>query len=311
MSDYKTSQLVDYLVVLNRQERKFTSETGTRWGGLIEPGQGENPEKTDAGLRIVLFGSWEFGYLALETLKAYESRYPGEVNLVGFITDDPLNPDAKISLKKRIWGLLDMPERVIDETTIIESALSHGVPVYTGEIKNDPFRKLLQQWKPDAIFVCVFGQVIDRFIADIPPYGIYNFHPSELARNFGAGPAPYDDLAGRRAETTVWTVHHVSEEIDSGHIVGQSPPICVLNVEGNLPGDPFLVYNKIAEPLSPMVFIMARELRRKHRLKETSFIDSLNFFAVYPEKSREKLMQRINRENHVNFFLEPVLSLFF
>jgi hypothetical protein len=311
MSDNKTSQLVDYLVVSNRQERRFTSETGTRWGGLIEPAPGENPEKTDAGMRIVLFGSWEFGYLALETLKKYESRFPEEINLAGFVTDDPINPDAKISLKKRIWGLLDMPDRVIDETTIIESALRHGTPVYNGEIKSDPFRKLLQQWNPDAIFVCVFGQVIDRFIVGLPPYGIYNFHPSDLARNFGAGPAPYDDLAARRAETTVWTVHHVSEEIDSGHIVGQSPPICVFNGEGNLPGDPFLVYNKIAEPLSLMVLIMARELRCRQRCEETGLLKSLDFSAVYPQDAREKLMQCIKLENHFNFFLEPALSLFF
>jgi hypothetical protein len=311
MSDNNTSQLVDYLVVLNRQGRRFTSETGIRWGGLIEPAPEENPEKTDAGLRIVLFGSWEFGYLALETIKEFESRFPDEISLVGFVTDDPINPDAKISLKKRIWGLLDMPDRVIDETTIIESALRHGTPVYTGEIKSDPFRKLLQQWKPDAIFVCVFGQLIDSFIVDIPPCGIYNFHPSDLARNFGAGPAPYDDLAARGAETTVWTVHHVSEEIDSGHIVGQSPPVCVFNGEGNLPGDPFLVYNKIAEPLSLMVLIMARELRRRHRSGEAGLLKSLDFSAVYPRDSREKLMQRIVRENHVNFFLEPALSLFF
>jgi hypothetical protein len=311
MSDNDTSKIVDYLVVLNRQGRRFTSETDTRWGGLIRPAPGENPGKTGEGLRIVLFGSWEFGYVALETLNKYESMFPDEINLVGFVTDDPLSPGAKISLKKRIWGLLDMPERVIDETTIMESALSHGAPVYTGEIKTDSFRKLLHQWKPDAIFVCVFGQLIDRSIIDQPPCGIYNFHPSDLARNYGAGPAPYDDLAERGAETTVWTVHHVSEEIDSGHIVGQSPPICVLDSGGNLPGDPFLVYNKIAEPLSPMVFILASELHRIHHFKKTGILKTFDFSADYPEEARERLMHRITSDNHVNFFLEPDLSLFF
>jgi len=310
MPDKNTANLVDYLVVQNRPGRRFTSEADTRWGGLIEPAPGENPGKTGEGLRIVLFGSWEFGYLALETLKQYEFRFPGEINLAGFVTDDPLDPDAKISLKKRIWGLLEMPERVIDETTIIESALCHGTPVYTGEIKNDSFHRLLQQWKPDVVLVCVFGQLIDRFIADLPPCGIYNFHPSELSLNHGAGPAPYDDLAARGAETTVWTVHHVSEEIDSGHIVGQSPPICVVNCEGKLPGDPFLVYNKIAETLCPMVYIMARELQRRHRLKETGALKRFNFPAVYSGEALENLMHPIKQESHVNFLLEPNLSLF-
>ena len=75
MSDNSTSKLADYLVVLNSECRSFTSETDSRWGGLIDPAPDENPGKTGNGLRIVLFGSWEFGYLALETLKRYESLF--------------------------------------------------------------------------------------------------------------------------------------------------------------------------------------------------------------------------------------------
>ena len=63
------------------------------------------------------------------------------------------------------------------------------------------------QWRPDAILVCVFGQVIDAPIIRLPPCGIYNFHPSDLAHHHGAGLAPYDDLVARGVATTVWAVH--------------------------------------------------------------------------------------------------------
>ena len=39
--------------------------------------------------------------------------------------------DARISFRKRVWRLLDPPDRAVDETSIIESGLLHGIPVYT------------------------------------------------------------------------------------------------------------------------------------------------------------------------------------
>jgi hypothetical protein len=306
----ENEKLIDYLVVLDKPGRKFHSEEDNRWGGLIEPAPGENPAKTEDGLRVVLFSSWELGYMALETLKSYESRFPEKVTLAGFVTDHPLNPDAKISVRKRVWGYLDKHERVIDETTIIESALSHGTPVYTGEIKIGSFRRLLEQWNPDVIMVCVFGQLIDASIFNFPVYGIYNFHPSDLLQGYGAGTNPYVDLATRKAETTVWTVHHISEGIDSGHIIGHSPPICVLNREGTLPVNPFVVYNKFAQTLSPMVVILANELHRRWVQKETGAIDHLDFKALFPLDLREKMLKPITRDAPDNMFLNPEQLLF-
>ena len=55
----ENEKLVEYLVVLDKPGRKFHSEEDNRWGGLIEPAPGENPAKTEEGLRVVLFSSWE------------------------------------------------------------------------------------------------------------------------------------------------------------------------------------------------------------------------------------------------------------
>ena len=123
-------------------------------------------------------------------------------------------------MKKRVWNYIDLPYRVFDETFTLDSALSHGIPVYTGEVKIESFNRLIQKWNPDAILVCVFGQIINSYTIHLPSYGIYNFHPSDLSRHQGGGPAPYDDLAARKAGTTVWSVHHVTEELDGGHVIG-------------------------------------------------------------------------------------------
>jgi hypothetical protein len=293
MTNLENEGLVNYLVVLNKPGRRFTAENDTRWGGLIEPEPSEKLGKTAVGLRVVLFASWDFGYLVLETLKKFENKYPGQLNLVGLVTDDPLNPDAKISLKKRVWNLLDLPYRVLDETFIIESGLSHGIPVYIGEVKVNSFHAILKKWNPDAILVCVFGQIINSFIINLPRYGIYNFHPSDLSLHQGAGPAPYDDLANRHAGTTVWSVHHVSEEIDCGEVVGKSPPVNVLDSKGELPGDPLVVYHKLAEVLSPMAFFLVKELGRNFELNKPGWIDHIDFDSLIPDKIKNRIMQPV------------------
>jgi len=293
MTNLENEKLVNYLVVLDKPGRQFNTVEASRWGGLIQPAASENTDKTNDGLRIVLFGSWEFGYLVLETLKEYEHRFPGKLNLVGLVTDNPLNPDAKISLKKRIWNFINLPSRVFDETFIIESGLSHGIPVYTGEIKVESFYRIMEQWNPDAILVCVFGQIINSYIINLPPYGIYNFHPSDLIKNQGAGPAPYEDLVIRNAGTTVWSVHHVSEEIDSGHIVGQSPPVNVRNKKGILPGNSLVVYQKLAEALTPLTFLLIEELYRRIEMNKPIPIDHIDFNSLISDEVKKKLMQPV------------------
>ena len=296
MTNPENEKLVNYLVVLDKPGRRFETEDDIRWGGLIQPAPTENPDKTGDGLKVVLFGSWEFGYLVLESLKEYEKSFPEKLNIVGLVTDNPLNPDAKISLKKRVWNLIDLPYRVFDETLTIESGLSHGIQVYTGEVKTESFYRLMEQWNPDAVLVCVFGQIINSKILNLPAYGIYNFHPSDLTRHQGAGPAPYDDLAARNAETAVWSVHHVTEEIDSGHVLGQSPPIYVRNTKGILPGDPLVVYQKMGEALPSLTFFLVEELSRRVELNKSGAIDHMEFNSLVSDKVKKRLMQPITSD---------------
>lgn len=310
MSNPENEKLVQYLVALSKQGRKISYPDDSRWGALIEPAPGEISQKNGKELRVALFVSWEFGYVAFETMKSFEYHFPGTINIVGFVTDNPANPDAKISVKKRIWGLVDLPERVVDETVLLESAVSHGIPAYTGEIKTDSFRTILRKWNPDVILVCVFGQVIDSFIIDYPACGIYNFHPSDLAHGHGAGTSPYTDLAERKATSGNWCVHQVSLQVDSGPIVGQSPPIYLADASGNIPGHPLVVYNRLAEGLADMVFLLSWEVLKKFQRGEKSPVTSIDFPTYFPTSVKDKLMKPIEIDQPVNLFLGPDLRPF-
>jgi len=289
---------LNHRLALDRPGRAFVSIAGSRWGELILPAPEEARTGPGAGLRLVMFASFEFGYLAVEAVKAYARKFPDRVQLVGLVTDDPVNLTAHIGLKKRVWKYLDLNETIGIETAIVESALTEGVPTYTGEIKTDGFRTLLDSWRPDAILSCVFGQVIDAPIIDRPAFGIYNFHPADLAHGYGAGPAPAADLAARGATSTVWTIHQVSEAVDAGHIVATSPAISVLDLSGALPADPLVIYDKLTEPVGWLAACLLDALARQFTSGTPGSLDHLEVAATMPAVLQARMLEPIRADRH-------------
>jgi folate-dependent phosphoribosylglycinamide formyltransferase PurN len=297
LADLTAEAPLNHRLILARPGRQFSAIEDSRWGELILPA----PEETavaGGGLRLVLFASFEFGYLALLAAKAYAARHPGKVTLVALVTDDPVNPEARIGLKKRVWKLLGDGERVAQETAIADEALAAGAPVYTGEVKTEAFRRHLARWQPDAILSCVFGQVIDEAIIGLPPLGIYNFHPSDLGHGHGAGPAPYEDLAARGATRTCWTIHQLTPAVDGGPILGQSPPIEVGTADGRLPDQPLLVYDKLMAPVGWLTLRLVNALAERRARGEMGAIERLDLADAMPAALRAALLLPVTAERH-------------
>jgi hypothetical protein len=298
-SDLIREAELNHRLALDHPGRQFVPVAGARWGELILPAPDEAAQGPDGGLRIVLFASFEFGYVVLEAVKAYARRFPGRVQLVGLVTDDPVNPTARIGLKKRVWHHMEHEEVVAIETAIVEAALREGVPAYTGEIKIDGFRALLDQWRPDAIISCVFGQVIDAWIINRPAYGIYNFHPTDLAHGFGAGPTPAEDLAARAASSTVWTIHQVIEAVDAGPVVAVSPDINVLDLRGALPTNPLVLYDKLTEPAGCLGACLVDALASRFAVGTPGPVDTLAAAHSIPAAVLARMAAPIGTQRHV------------
>jgi folate-dependent phosphoribosylglycinamide formyltransferase PurN len=289
---------LNHRLMLDHRGRQFLPMAGARWGELIMPAPGEIAKMPAAGLRVVLFASFEFGYAVLEAVKAYARAFPGRVQLAGLVTDDPVNPTARIGLKKRVWHHMDHDEVVAIETAIVESALREGVPAYTGEIKIDGFRAMLDSWQPDAIISCVFGQVIDAWIINRPAYGIYNFHPTDLAHGFGAGPTPAEDLAARGATSTVWTIHQVIEAVDAGPAVAVSPEINILDSSGALPANPLVLYDKLTEPAGCLGAVLIDALARRFAAGTRGALTSLEVETSLPAEALARMRDPIRAVQH-------------
>jgi folate-dependent phosphoribosylglycinamide formyltransferase PurN len=297
-SSLEREELLNHDLVLRRPGRRFVPVEGSRWGELIQPSTTEMAEGSGGGLRLVLFASFEFGYLMLQAAKAYSERFPGRLQLVAVVTDDPVNPTARIGLKKRVWKYLGAAEQLAMETAVADSALSAGAQVYTGEVKTVGFRALLDEWKPDAIASCVFGQVIDAAIINRPAYGIYNLHPSDLAHGHGAGLAPDLDLASRGATSTVWTIHQVAETVDTGPVVSSSLPINVSDPSGCLPENHLLIYDKLLEPVGCIAVCLVDALSKQFKTGKPGRLETLDLRPAIPPAMRARMLEPIRTNRH-------------
>jgi folate-dependent phosphoribosylglycinamide formyltransferase PurN len=262
VSDLPQEDVVNRVLEHDRPGRTFVPVDGSRWGELILPAREEAGARVEAGLRVLAVTSFFFGIEVLSALLEYERAHRGRLYLVAVATDDAINADAKIGLRKRVWKHYAQSERLAIEAATIETALRSGVPVYTGEIKIEWFYRQLASWRPDVFIVCGCGQIFDARILETPRHGVYNFHPSDLAHGHGAGAQPYEDILAREDPRTRWTVHRMSEEVDAGSIVGQSPDILVVDGRGRIPRDAKRFYAKLKGVVGPMVTILVEELIR-------------------------------------------------
>ncbi|CTQ54898.1 Methionyl-tRNA formyltransferase [Roseibium album] len=301
----KDDWLNQYLKSLRLADHVYSDET-VRWGELIEPNSDPRPRPTAETLRIAVIASLPVGFLTLKTLLAYARCFPARLHIVCLLTDDPENPDAKISAKKRIWHLYPDNERKLIEQETVKTALEAGIPAYTGDIKRDWFRNALSELQPDAVLCCGFGQLVDRPFLQIPNLGVYNFHPSDLAHGFGAGPSPYEDCVSRNAQTACWTVHLMNEEIDDGHIVGSSPPINIRQADGTFPPDPKDYYNKVTDGLDHLVFHTVNSLVDWHQSGQTAPISKIEYESLFTDAIKTRMLEPI-RDFPKYLFPEPSL----
>lgn len=291
--------------------RTFQAVEGARWGELIMPAPDERVAEVPGAMRVVLFASFAHGFLALDAVKAYARRFPGRIQLVGLATDDAANPDARIGLKKRIWKYLDCEQQVATESAMVSSALAAGAPVFTGELKTDGFRRVLREdWRPDAILSCVLGQVIGPRILAMPPFGVYNFHPSDLLHGKGAGPAPDAEFADACART-VWTIHQVSPEIDTGPVVAVSPEIAVHTTSGALPDNRLLIYDKLVEPVGILSATLIDALWRRYAAGTPGWLEALDVAPAIPPDMQARMLAPITttlHETHLPHFDADLLA---
>lgn len=88
-------------------------------------------------IRVAVFGSFYRGYYVLDEL--LHGPLNDLFSVVGVATDDVTQ--SFISAGVRVW---QYPHRPWEETMVERHAQAHGVPVYKGRVKHDPFYQVFE-----------------------------------------------------------------------------------------------------------------------------------------------------------------------
>jgi methionyl-tRNA formyltransferase len=267
--------------------KKFIS-SDSQWGELYEPDHPKmNPGK---GLRVVLFASCNCGNNVLNNLALFEKKYPGLLNVVGVCTDDPVDPGARISLKKRIWSKYTPAERLVLKNKIIRTSMTIGIPCYTGAVKTDYFRNIYKSWNPEVLIMFCYGQKLDSFLYDYPAMGAYNLHPSDLTRQIGAGTQPFLKAILIGLKTSPLVIHRINELIDAGPVVGVSSPVNICLDDETYPKSQLTLLEKMTSIGGWMCIQLIHEIIDRKARGETGPVEWVDFDTVFPDDIKQQLM---------------------
>jgi folate-dependent phosphoribosylglycinamide formyltransferase PurN len=257
-----------------------TSASG--WGALYSPHKPKNNKKE--GLRTVLFVSCDCGNLMLRDLAHFETLFPEKLNIVGVVTDDPLDSAAKISIKKRIWSQFPKDEHANIFQRIINSTVSLGVQCYSGAVKTDYFREIYSKWNPEALLMFCFGQKLDEPIFEYPLMGAYNFHPSDLPKKIGAGTQPFQNAIQNGLKSSPLVIHKVTDLIDVGPVIGVSPEVNICLSDGSYPSSIITLLDKITSLGGWMSVSLIDAIISRKENGKTGIVDFIDYDKVMPEE---------------------------
>ncbi len=101
-----------------------------------------------------------------------------------------------------------------------ELLLDYSLNSYVvGDMNSPESVKVLEEIKPDMIFVCTFSQILSRDVLRVPRCGCINIHAGLLPKY--RGPASNFWVLFNKEKKTGVTFHYMTEGIDNGDIILQ------------------------------------------------------------------------------------------
>jgi methionyl-tRNA formyltransferase len=140
----------------------------------------------------------------------------------------------------QVAGVVTQPDRragrgrTLVESPVKQVAMERGLPIFQPETLGglEPLAHLAA-WRPHAIVVAAFGQLLPVPVLDLPPHGCLNVHASLLPRYRGAAPIAAAIFNGDAV--TGITIMRMDEGLDTGPILAQAEcPIAPDDTTGSL-----------------------------------------------------------------------------
>ena len=147
-------------------------------------------------MRVAFFGTPDF---AVPSLRALISSDKYEVVCIVAQPDKPVGRGGKV-----VYG------------AVKKVGLEHSIPVLQPDrISNEV--GILDEYAPDIIVTCAFGQILRQNVIDYCKYGVINVHGSLLPKYRGSSPIQWAIIKGE-TKTGV-TIMHTDIGLDTGDII--------------------------------------------------------------------------------------------
>lgn len=150
------------------------------------------------------------------------------MSIIFFGTPDFAIPslNALIESKEAIKLVVTQPDKqkgrghILAHPPVKDLSLSAGIPVIQPvKIRDDNFRRKLNEINPEFIIVAAYGKLLPEIILSIPEKGCINVHASLLPKYRGAAPIQWALINGETV--TGVTTMLMNEGLDTGDILLQ------------------------------------------------------------------------------------------
>ena len=156
-------------------------------------------------------------------------------------------------------------------------ALEQGIEVYQPiTLKNGELQPIIDQYKPDAIIVAAYGQILPPYIIEFGNYGCINVHGSLLPEYRGAAPIQRAIIDGKTK--TGITIMKMDNGLDTGDMLTKAEVDIT-------PEDNFeTMHDKLAE-VGGRLLVDTLEMLENGEITPEKQDDSLSNYAKKIEKS--------------------------
>jgi methionyl-tRNA formyltransferase len=141
-----------------------------------------------------------------------------------WVSFDTIGRDCLLASREagaEIAGVVTLPGPIDPNRSGQCSFEDVGAPVIETRDVNAPETiEAVRAWRPDAIFVVGWSQLVRDDLLALAPGGLFGMHPTLLPRHRGRAPIPWTILCGL-ARTGVTLFEILDPTADSGPIVGQ------------------------------------------------------------------------------------------
>ena len=177
--------------------------------------------------------------------------------------------------------------------TLNEISKHYSVPLFKiYNINSEHSIRLINKLNPDLIVSIFYTEILKNYVINIPKKGCINLHPSYLPAYKGV--SPYFWILYNKEKETGFTIHYLTEKIDSGSIIIQKK----INIEND---NFYSLKNKLTY-LGKDLLIKSINLIKNDKVVAIKQDETGSYYSWPTPEVIKKIRSKFNIKDYIKFF---------